>query len=150
MLTRRFQLSDVAFAFALLFATELAIDVIRYVVATVGGSFAILIHSYRSTGSLSLWIVAMMSMVNPIFEEMLYLGYAANVLRQRFGFQTTLWCVVVLRMLVHVYQGPLALVTILPISIIFSWYYLRTNRLWPLIIVHAMYNLLSLGSIALR
>ena len=54
-----------------------------------------------------------------------------------------------LRVLAHVYQGPLALVTVLPVAVLFTLYYARTRRLWPVIVAHAFQDTLALSLLAL-
>jgi membrane protease YdiL (CAAX protease family) len=46
--------------------------------------------------------------------------------------------------LAHAYQGPLAVVTVVPIGILFTAYYLRTRRLWPVVVAHAFQDILAL------
>lgn len=104
--------------------------------------------SYHTYGPLSWWAVAALVAVNPAFEEVLYLGYAATVIRGQYGRRAACVAAVALRMLVHVYQGPLALLTVLPVAVLFTGYYLRSGRLWPLILAHAVLDLLALAMIA--
>jgi len=83
------------------------------------------------------------SLVNPIFEESLFVGYIVVALTgRRTAFVATLS--VSLRVAVHLYQGALALVTIAPLGLVFVLYYARKRRLWPIIAAHAMQDLLSL------
>ena len=49
----------------------------------------------------------------------------------------------VIRLSYHVYQGPIILVSILPMGILFAWLYWRTKRLWPLILAHAVLDFTS-------
>jgi uncharacterized protein len=49
-----------------------------------------------------------------------------------------------LRVAVHTYQGVLSLLVILPWGIVFTVYYLRTRRLWPLILAHALQDAIAL------
>jgi membrane protease YdiL (CAAX protease family) len=53
-----------------------------------------------------------------------------------------------LRLLAHGYQGPLALVTVLPVGILFTLYYARTWRIWPVIVAHAFQDTLALTMLA--
>jgi membrane protease YdiL (CAAX protease family) len=41
----------------------------------------------------------------------------------------------------------LALVSILPLAVILTAYYLRTGRLWPIVVAHVIFDAASLGSI---
>lgn len=96
------------------------------------------------TGAPSLPLVVAVALLNPVFEEFLYLGYVANALR-RLRLELTLIAIVALRVALHLYQGVLAFVAILPVALVFSVYYLRSGRLWPVVAAHAMMDALSLG-----
>jgi len=76
------------------------------------------------------------SVVNAVFEELLWLGLGFAAFR-RFGPAISVGVSVALRLLAHGYQGPLALVTVLPVGIMFTLYYVHTRRLWPVIVAHA-------------
>lgn len=98
-------------------------------------------------GTLSVPAILLVSLVNPVFEEFLFLGYATNVFR-RHGAWIAGAASVVLRLLVHTYQGPIALVGILPLGIVFTAYYLRTHRVWPVIVAHAIQDAVALAHFA--
>lgn len=94
-------------------------------------------------GSLAWWSVLLLLLINPAAEEFLYLGFVANVLRSR-SWSLAFWASVVVRVAVHLYQGPLALLAIAPIALLFSWYYLGSRRIWPTIIAHAIMDFVGL------
>ena len=87
------------------------------------------------------------SVYNAIFEEFLWLALGITAFR-RFGLTTAATVSVALRLLAHAYQGPLALVTILPIGIVFTVYYIRSHRIWPVVIAHAFQDVLALSLLA--
>jgi uncharacterized protein len=90
------------------------------------------------------WAVCVGSALNPVFEEFLYLGFAAGAVRRK-GAGMALAASVLLRLITHLYQGAMAVVSILPIGIVFGWYYLRTGRLWPVVLAHGLMDLTALG-----
>ncbi len=45
--------------------------------------------------------------------------------------------------LIHVYQGPVAVVAIALQGLVYGWYYMRFGRVWPMIIGHALYDSLQ-------
>ncbi len=105
----------------------------------------------QHVGQPALWIVLPLSVVNAVFEEFLWLGLGVAALHAagvRMGVAAMIS--ITLRVLVHAYQGPLALIAILPLGAIFTVYYVRTRRLWPVIVAHAIQDLLALALIALR
>lgn len=89
------------------------------------------------------WITVPYSLFNAIFEELLWLGIGLAALR-RLGLAAAGTISVVLRVLAHAYQGPLAVVTVVPIAILFTAYYIRTRRLWPVVVAHAFQDILAL------
>ncbi len=93
-------------------------------------------------------IVALLALavVNPVAEEFLYLGVVANLLR-RDGVTLALGAAVLLRVLIHLYQGPVGLVFSIVLGVLFGWYYLATSRLWPVVVAHSILDLLALGSL---
>ena len=99
------------------------------------------------TGAPHLWVSLPFSVFNAVFEELLWLGLGIAAFR-RFGTASAATISIALRLLVHAYQGPLALVTILPAGIVFTLYYLRTGRIWPVVVAHAFQDTLALGLLA--
>ena len=109
-----------------------------------GGALAMELRGHPSLG-----VVVVLSLVNAVFEEFLWLGLGVAALR-RCGLAVAFLSSVGLRTLMHAYQGPLALVAILPIGIVFTAYYVRTRRIWPVVVAHAFQDLLVLGYLAVR
>jgi uncharacterized protein len=52
---------------------------------------------------------------------------------------------VAIRLLYHLYQGPLGVLYIVPLGLVFAWWYARSARLWPLVIAHALYDFSALA-----
>lgn len=90
--------------------------------------------------------IVLVSLVNPVFEEFLWLAYGVARLEGRLGLRTASALSVALRVAVHLYQGPLALVGVLPVAVAFTWYYGRTRRLWPVIVAHASFDAIGLAA----
>ena len=95
-------------------------------------------------GALSWWVVVLASLLNPIAEEFLYLGFITN-LSKADGHQAALVAGVLARVAIHVYQGPAGVVAALAIGVLFGVYYLRTERLWPIVVAHGLADLVALG-----
>lgn len=89
------------------------------------------------------------AILDPIAEELLWLGYIVNALRHR-GVLFAAIVSIGLRTMVHAYQGPLALVAILPIGVMFTRYYLRTRRLGPVIVAHIIQDMLAFVVLSLH
>ncbi|HEU4682064.1 MAG TPA: type II CAAX endopeptidase family protein [Gemmatimonadales bacterium] len=99
------------------------------------------------SGAPHFWTVIPYTLTNAVFEEFLWLGLGFAAFR-RLGVVGAGAISAVLRVAAHAYQGPLALVTIVPIAIVFTVYYGRTQRVWPIVVAHAFQDLLALGLLA--
>ena len=94
--------------------------------------------------NLDLPLIIAVSIVNPLFEELFTCGYVMTVLKERRGVLMAVNVSVAIRLLYHLYQGPLGVLSILPVGLIFSYWYARTGRLWPLVVAHALADLVGL------
>ena len=88
--------------------------------------------------------IVLVSVVNPVFEEFLWLGYGVARLADRLGLRAAAALSLALRVAVHLYQGPWAVLGVLPLGLAFTWYYGRTRRLWPAVVAHALFDALGL------
>jgi len=50
-----------------------------------------------------------------------------------------------LRLSVHAYQGIYAVIGVLPIAIVFTIFYVKTRRVWPVIVAHIVIDAISLS-----
>ena len=146
-LSRRCEVWDIPRGIALVFGAYVAAVVVSIVASAWSPSLAGHIRAARTTGTVSWLAVLGASTLNPVFEESLYLGYLANALR-RWSWPVALGASVALRVVLHLYQGPLAFVYILPLGVLFSTYYLRTGRMWPVVVAHVVMDVLPLAGIA--
>jgi membrane protease YdiL (CAAX protease family) len=89
------------------------------------------------------WAIAAVSIVNPMAEELVYLGFIANVLRPR-GELFAIVAAVLARMAVHLYREPRGVVGIAVLGVLLSVYYYRTRRLWPVVVAHSLLDVLAL------
>jgi membrane protease YdiL (CAAX protease family) len=44
----------------------------------------------------------------------------------------------------HLYQGVLGALTIAPVGLLFAYWYVRSGRLWPLIVAHGLIDFIGL------
>ena len=82
-------------------------------------------------------------MINPIFEETLLSGFVVTALKSRTTWQIAVAVSVVLRALLHIYQG-VGVIFIVIFGLVLAWWYARHGRLWPLIIAHVLYDFFPL------
>jgi membrane protease YdiL (CAAX protease family) len=97
-----------------------------------------------SNGRLSMEVVFLASVVNGTFEELFIAGYAITALRAVRGVWTAINVSTTIRVLYHLYQGPMAFLTIVPMGLLFGYVYARTGRLWPLIVAHVLLDIVGL------
>ncbi|MGZ5735636.1 MAG: CPBP family glutamic-type intramembrane protease [Burkholderiales bacterium] len=76
----------------------------------------------------SLPVVVSMAMINGTYEEVFLLGFLLRGLRQ-FGFSLTVGVPLLIRVLYHLYQGPVGAMWILGFGLLFSLYYFRFRLL---------------------
>jgi membrane protease YdiL (CAAX protease family) len=98
--------------------------------------------TFEVSGAFSWTPMLAAAILDPIAEELLWLGYIVNALRHR-GIWFAAAVSIGLRTMVHAYQGPVALIGILPIGVLFTRYYLRTRRLGPVIAAHVLQDVLA-------
>lgn len=104
------------------------------------------VHAMRAhpfTGHMSATMIVVASVLNAVFEEFLWLGYGISALGSRMGLRRASVVSIALRVSVHTYQRMAAIVSVLPLSIVVTWYYARTRRLWPVIVAHVIVDALS-------
>jgi membrane protease YdiL (CAAX protease family) len=136
---------DVVRGAGVIFAAYLSIGLVSLILHFVAPDALAAIRSLRITGTVSPLTVLVVAIINPVFEEFLWLGYAIPALGARYGLRIAIAGSIALRVAVHTYQGTLALVTVLPTAIIFTWYFIRTGRLWPVIAAHMIADALALS-----
>jgi len=103
-----------------------------------------LAHYPTAGRSLSMELVFFTSTVNGIFEEVFVAGYIITVLRERRGVWIAINVSTVVRMLYHLYQGPIGIITIVPLGLLYGYTYARTRQLWPLIVAHVLIDIIGL------
>ncbi|WP_338338595.1 type II CAAX endopeptidase family protein [Xanthomonas euvesicatoria] len=95
-------------------------------------------------GRLSIAAVLAISLINPIFEEVLVCGYVIRALEPRYGPAVAVNVSVAVRASYHLYQGPIGAINILMFGLILGWWVARRGRLWPAILAHGALDLLGL------
>jgi membrane protease YdiL (CAAX protease family) len=93
---------------------------------------------------LSLTNVIFISVLNPIFEELFVCGYIIAALRKRRSLFFAINTSVAIRLAYHLYQGTTGVISIIPLGLIFAYWFARTGRLWPVVVAHGIMDFLSL------
>jgi uncharacterized protein len=89
--------------------------------------------------------VVLISVVNPVFEEVFVCGYVIAALRERLGVTAAINLSAGIRVFYHFYQGAAGVLGIVPIALLFAYWYARTGRLWSVIVAHAMLDVAALA-----
>jgi len=93
-----------------------------------------------SFSGLSIGSTVLFAMVNGAFEEVFLLGVLLRGLRSQ-GLSIALGLPLLVRLLYHLYQGPLGTVWITAFGVTFSLFYIRTGRLWPAVFAHTLWDI---------
>jgi membrane protease YdiL (CAAX protease family) len=83
------------------------------------------------------------TILNAFLEELVFMGYGFNQFAAKRGPIFALALMVLLRMLLHTYQGPIHVLGIATFSLLFGLVYWSLRRLWPLIMAHALVDSVS-------
>jgi membrane protease YdiL (CAAX protease family) len=127
--------------YALIFVLYNLIRLIPGIGPVPGGVFA-------TFGTLSFSLVLLASFVNSSFEELLVVGYLVTAVERTHNIAVAVNISVAIRLLYHLYQGPSGMLTIVPLGLVFVYAYVRLRNLWPLIVAHALFDILGIAVVA--
>lgn len=102
------------------------------------------LSSYRPAARTSLIAVYLVSLVNPVFEEVLVCGYVIPAIARRYGETAAINVSVVIRASYHLYQGVAMLPFHVAYGLMQAYMYVRFRNLWPLIVSHALLDFFGL------
>jgi membrane protease YdiL (CAAX protease family) len=103
------------------------------------------VASYPTADTLNMQVVVVASVVNGAYEEIFVAGYVITMLSAARGPWTAINVSTGLRVLYHLYQGPLGVLTIVPMGLMFGYIYVRTRKLWPVIVAHVLMDVIGLA-----
>jgi CAAX protease family protein len=89
--------------------------------------------------------VLALSLINPWFEELLVCSYVIESLRKRFGLPAAVNVSIAIRLAYHLYQGPPAFIVFAIFGLLMTFFYVRTGRLWPVIVAHSLLDFAGLA-----
>jgi membrane protease YdiL (CAAX protease family) len=99
------------------------------------------VHQH-SVSDLSLPVLILLGLINPLWEEALETGYFVQSFR-RYGMWSAVLASALFRAFLHAYHGITALIIIFPIGLIFGFVYWKWRRLWPLYVAHVLFDLVA-------
>jgi uncharacterized protein len=97
------------------------------------------------SGHFTMLSVAAASIVNPIFEEVFVCGYVITVAKESGRAAMGVNASIAIRLAYHLYQGGIGVIGIIPVGLIFAWWFSRTGRLLPVIAAHALADFFALA-----
>lgn len=79
--------------------------------------------------------VVLLALVNPLYEELFEVAYNVKMLESH-GAAFAITISALIRFVCHLYQGPIAATTILPLGLVFAFVYWRWRTIWPVVVAH--------------
>lgn len=95
------------------------------------------IDTLMGNTGISLVTLVTLGVVNGTYEEVFLLGFLLRGLRE-YGLAVALGVSLLVRVLYHLYQGPLGAVSVLVFGAVLSVYFIATGRLFPAVFAHAL------------
>lgn len=140
------QLSDGAVGIGLAIASYIAMYSAFILIADAAPVLAHTIQTIpRLPKTLSPATVAGEVLLGSFIEEFFVTGYIIAALKEKAGEDIAVNVSVALRLAYHLYQGVLGVLMVIPVGLIFSYWYAKTGRLWPVIAGHAALNLFAMA-----
>jgi len=102
------------------------------------------VGTYRPNRPPDLIAIYILSIINPVFEEVVVCGYVIPALATRFGLTAAINVSVVIRCSYHLYQGIAAAPFHLAYGLIQAYVFVRYRNLWPLVVSHAILDFVGL------
>ena len=92
----------------------------------------------------TLVFILALSLLNGLYEETFLLGYLIRGFSAA-GASFALGLNVLVRLLYHLYQGPMGAVSVVIFGLVVGYYYWRTRVLWPAVFAHMLADVLGLA-----
>ena len=128
------------------------VGILLCVFATVASSLIHkLVHVIRpepatfgiTVGVLTLPVIFIFSVVNPVFEESLEAGYVIRSL-QKFGMWPAVLASAFFKSFLHIYQGVSGAIGVFAVGLILGLAYWKWRQLWPLVLCHSLRDFFGL------
>jgi membrane protease YdiL (CAAX protease family) len=71
-------------------------------------------------------------------------AYIVSALKERRGVAFAVNVSTALRVTYHLYQGAAGVISVVPVGLVFAYYYARNGKLWPLIVAHGILDFIAL------
>lgn len=94
-------------------------------------------------GGIGIATIIAFSAVNASYEELFVCAYLVAATKA-FGLAPAVLLSTIVRLSYHAYQGPLGLLLLAPMALLFAWYFAKRGSVLPLIGVHFAFDLIAL------
>ncbi len=138
-----FQFRDIGIGFGLAIAANAVNFLVLAVVIFFSSDLPSRVGSLVAPG-IDLTAIITVSILNPVFEEVFVCGYVMTALRKNRSVWFAANVSFGLRLAYHVYQGAFRLLGIIALSAIFTLWFAKKGRLWPLIVAHGIIDFTGL------
>lgn len=108
----------------------------------IGG--ADFMQQFQQAISVSLPVAVLLSIVNGAFEEFFLCRYLVEGFA-RYGVWVALGVSALVRVMYHLYQGPLGAILVLAFGLLVTFYYWRYRQVWPAMLAHMTFDLMALA-----
>lgn len=105
---------------------------------------ALLSGSETILGEIDIWMVVLLSTLDPLYEETFVAAYVIQALSKKHDPFFAITASALIRLLFNFDAGPAAALFILPLGLLHGFVFWRWRRLWPLVVAHAIFNLMSM------
>lgn len=92
-----------------------------------------------SEAKLSVAVIGLVAVVNAPFEEVFLLGFLVRGL-QGFGVNTAMAVSLLVRVLCHLYQGPVGAMAVLVFGTVITLSFVISGKLWPAVFCHMLWD----------
>lgn len=93
---------------------------------------------------LSPYLVGTDVLLGSFIEEFFVTGYLITALKEKTSEEVAVNVSVGIRMAYHLSHGVIGMVLVIPVGLIFAYWYAKSGRLWPVVVAHAALNLVAL------
>jgi len=99
---------------------------------------------FSQAASVSFPVALLLSVINGIFEEFFLCRYLVEAFA-KFGPAVALGVSSLVRVMYHLYQGPLGAILVLGFGIVVTLFYWRFRHVWPVMFAHMLADLAALA-----
>lgn len=97
-----------------------------------------------SATAMSVWLAASLILIDPLYEELFVTGYVIAALKGKVSDDLAVNVSVLLRIAFHLHQGLYGVVMMIPLGLVFAYWYIKRGTLWPVILADVALSAISI------